>query len=48
MFPKHRYEPWADVVENDRSYVEWLVGGQDNPPDLSDELRDYLMDLLEE
>ena len=44
-FPKHRGVPWEDVVEDDRRYVEWLVGGEG--PEMDDELYDHLMELLE-
>lgn len=44
--PKHDGEPWCDVVEEDRPYVEWLVSG--DGPELNDDLYDELMELLEE
>lgn len=45
-FPKHKDKLWAEVIEEDREYVEWLVSMEG--PDLSDMLYDFLIDLLEE
>ena len=47
-FPKHDGEEWEDVMEEDRSYVEFLVSGESRAPDMSTALYDRLMDLLEE
>ena len=44
--PKHQGESWVDIVDYDRSYIDWLVNG-DNAPDLPDELLDTLEKLLE-
>lgn len=45
-FPKHQGEEWADVVDEDRRYVEWLISAEG--PEMDQELYDYLEDLLEE
>ncbi len=45
-FAQHKWVEWETVVEEDRSYVEWLVGG--DGPSLGEELYDTLIDLLEE
>lgn len=44
-FPKHAGVPWVEVVEIDRPYVEWLIGG--TGPSLQPDLEDHLTDLLE-
>lgn len=44
--PKHKGKLWSDVVEEDREYVEWVVSGE-GPEWITDELYDYLMELLE-
>lgn len=46
-FPEHQGKPWAQVVEEDRPYALWLVGGE-GPDSLSFEDYDEIMDLLEE
>ena len=45
-FPKHQGKPWEDVIDEDRNYVEWLVGYEG--PELRPELYNRLMELLEE
>lgn len=44
-FAKHEDEPWEDVLESDRLYIEWLVSGEG--PKLSERLYDHLISLLE-
>ena len=38
-FKKHEDEPWYIVIQNDRSYVRWLL---ENIEDMDDDLRDAL------
>lgn len=38
-FPKHRGKTWYDVIQRDRSYVEWVIREIE---DLDDDLRDAL------
>lgn len=45
-FPKHRGKLWEEVIGEDYGYVEWLVSAAG--PDMSGDLYDRLMDLLEE
>ena len=44
-FPKHKGKLWVDVIDEDRSYVEWLVSGEG--PHIREPLYEYLMGLLE-
>lgn len=45
-FRKHTGERWVDILDTDRSYMEWLVSGKG--PSMSFELYDVVMELLEE
>lgn len=45
-FPEHDGEFWSDVVEDDRPYVMWIVGGEG--PKMTEDLYNYLMELLED
>lgn len=44
-FPKHKGEPWDDVVEEDPQYIRWLI--YEGPP-LDDELFAFLSNLIGE
>lgn len=44
-FPKHLHEPWERIVDVDRPYLEWLVGG--DGPLLDPALEEKLVELLE-
>jgi len=45
-WPKYKGEAWEGVVEKDRAYVEWLVGGEG--PTMDAEVYDALIEFLEE
>jgi hypothetical protein len=45
-FPKYPGVPWITVVEEDPSYVSWLISGEG--PEMSDDLYEYLSELLED
>ena len=46
QFPAHSGELWEDVIEEDRSYVAWLVSAEG--PQIDSALCNYLIELLEE
>ena len=46
-YPKHRGVRWDMVVQRDREYAEWLVGGE-GPDSLGEGAMDAIMDALEE
>lgn len=45
-FPKHEGKLWEDIVEEDRPYVDWLLGVEG--PNMEDGLYEYLTELMEE
>ncbi|MGD9631376.1 MAG: hypothetical protein AB7V18_19225 [Pyrinomonadaceae bacterium] len=45
-FPKWQGALWVDVLEEDPSYIEWLISGEG--PKMDDELYNHLIELLEE
>jgi hypothetical protein len=45
-YPKHYGKKWADIMEEDAAYIEWLVSL--NGPPMHPDRFDYLMDLLED
>lgn len=44
-FPKHGGKLWADVIEEDPKYIEWLLSG--DGPELHEELYNKLTRLME-
>lgn len=46
-FTKHHGRFWVEVLEDDRPYMEWLVGGE-HDMELHEELYEHLIELLEE